>query len=347
MSRDDEERYLSDDLHQMLSLQEHTFKEGHRILGAMDWRLPLQDEVPAWLVPGLLQSEALHVLSSDSGSCKSWLGLELMLSGLYGIPVLGQQPAAPFSSIYLAADSPRWDIGQQLRKLLAGHNLKSDGQFPDTHGIILPLGFIFENPEHINALAQMALHHQCKAFFIDVMLYAHMGDENDNGHMARTVLRAAKYLRDETGLAIFFLHHNAKPKEGMPPGFRGAGTIVQAAEHHLTLSNKNRIITAHVKKIRGDDVLPPTFSFELASANGGRLLSLLEQPEPIEPAVTCAGAIMTIFRHDGTYSRQRLAELLAPELLPKLDNALQYLRRQGRIERAETGEWKRCAQPVT
>lgn len=330
----------------MLSLQSHTFKEGHRVLGAMDWRTPLQDEVPAWLVPGLLQSEALHVLSSDSGSCKSWLGLELMLSGLYGIPVLGQQPAAPFSSIYLAADSPRWDIGQQLRKLLSGHNLKSNGQFPDTHGIILPLGFIFENPEHITVLTQMAIHHQVKAFFIDVMLYAHMGDENDNGHMARTVLRAAKYLRDEAGLAIFFLHHNAKPKDGLPPGFRGAGTIVQAAEHHLALTNKNRIITAHVKKIRGDDVLPPTFSFELAAANCGRHLSLLAD-EPDDPRRTTAGIVLEMFSYDHTLTRQQIANVLGPDMLPKLDNTLQYLRRQGRIERAETGEWKRCAQPVT
>jgi hypothetical protein len=165
--------------------------------------------------------------------------------------------------------------------------------------------------------------------------------------MARTVLRAAKYLRDETGLAIFFLHHNAKPKDGLPPGFRGAGTIVQAAEHHLALTNKNRIITAAVKKIRGDDILPPTFSFQLATQNGGRTLTLVNQPEPPDPSSTCAGQLLMALRFGTPRSRQDLAMSITADMLPKLDNALQYLRRQGRIARTETGEWQLCVQPAT
>ena len=114
------------DLHELLSLRSHVLGQATAGLGASHWASVLSEPVPSWLVPGLLQKQAIPVLSSDSGCCKTWLGLSLMLSGLYGIPVLGQHPARPFSSIYLAADSPSWDIGQQLNKLLRARRAERD-----------------------------------------------------------------------------------------------------------------------------------------------------------------------------------------------------------------------------
>lgn len=326
------------------SIQNFTLSEAKKILGTTPWTEPLSATVPDWLVPGLLQRSALHVLSSDSGTCKSWLGLSLMLSGIYGIPVLDQQPTQPFSSIYLAADSPAWDIGQQLRKLMRAHSLTTKSDPPS---FIMPLGFLFEREDHLKALSSLVNSWDIDAFFIDVMLYTHTGDENDNAYMARTVLRAAKFLRDELGLAVFFLHHNSKPKPDMPATFRGAGTIVQAAEHHLSLSRRREDIILQTRKIRGEGVLPEYVPFTLAHTdNGGRYLSVSEkQPVPTTPPEVDP-IIQAIKASNGKATRREIILTCQspPEVTDKtkwIDNRLYQLSRKGLIKNTD-GIWHLC-----
>ena len=331
------------DLHELLSLQNHTLDKASKTLGLAPWTSVLNSSPPDWLVPGLLQREALHVLSSDSGCCKTWLGLSLMLSGLYQVPVLGQHPTASFSSIYLAADSPTWDINQQLQKLLRGHQLAPSSRPQDVHAFIMPLGFVFDNEEHVRLIADFSRHWDIDALFIDVLLYSHLGDENDNSHMARTVLRAAKYLRDELGLAIYFIHHNAKSLPGMPAVARGAGTIIQAAEHHFALAKHSGVITMKIKKTRGDELLPPSLDFTLSKQHDGRVLSPLAIPTPIgppEPAVTQ-------WLKSGTLPRFQLMLKTkeAGQEIRWLDNQLQLLRRQNLIQTDGKGNWSLCASP--
>jgi hypothetical protein len=326
------------------SIQTYTLSEAHKILGTTHWTDPLSSAVPEWLVPGLLQRSALHVLSSDSGTCKSWLGLSLMLSGIYGIPVLGQQPTTPFSSIYLAADSPAWDIGQQLRKLMRAHSLSPK---PDPPSFIMPLGFLFEREDHLKALASLVNSWDIDAFFIDVMLYTHTGDENDNAYMARTVLRSAKFLRDELGLSVFFLHHNSKPKPDMPATFRGAGTIVQAAEHHLTLSRRRSEIILQPRKIRGESVLPESLSFSLTQTeNGGRMLKPTESPDhpsASEPLPVTDVILQAIIQLGSGATRKAIHSIaLAPVGVTSatkwIDNRLYKLAKDG-IIRNTNGVW--------
>jgi hypothetical protein len=325
------------DLAEHLHNKDLSFRNAQKLLGASPWTAPLSEPVPSWLVPGLLQRAALHVLTSESGACKSWLGLGLMLAGIYGIPVLGQRPEATFSSIYLAADSPSWDIGQQLRKLMLAHSLKQD-EHPTS--FVLPLGFLFDNRDHLVALADLVNHWDIDALFIDVMLYTHNQNENDNGAMARTVLRAAKYLRDEWGLAIFFLHHNSKPRPDMPDTFRGAGTIVQAAEHHFALAPHAQNIDLTVKKIRGDKVLPPLLSFRLSQRNGGHFLERLV----MEPLKDDDGALLVFLGHlpatRGAINLWFAQNLGLTE--KQVDNKLQYLRSKNLIQSDGKGTWTAC-----
>jgi hypothetical protein len=325
---------------EIITHQEHVLNEAKKLLGITYWTEPMSATTPEWLVPGLLQQEALHVLSSDSGTCKSWLGLSLMLSGIYGIPVLGQAPTKRFSSIYLAADSPSWDIGQQMRKLLLAHNLRPNNDVPN---FIMPLGFLFERPDHLQSLGNLVKAFDIDVFFIDVMLYTHTGDENDNAFMARTVLRAAKFLRDELGLAVFFLHHNAKPKPDMPASFRGAGTIVQAAEHHLALSRRRSDIILQAKKIRGEAILPEYLPFTLASTeNGGRFLATTT-PEPPTVVPTPTHPILEFMKAKGKpVSRQEilLANLSPPDTADKsrwADNQLYQLSKKGQVQNTQEG----------
>jgi hypothetical protein len=323
------------------SEQDYLLKEAHKKWGLIAWNNSLTEAAPDWLVPGLLQRAAIHVLSSESGCGKTWLGLNLMLSGIYGIPTLGQLPDKPFSSIYLAADSPRWDIGQQLRKLMAAHHLTSPAE-PTSY--IMPYGFLFDRQDHLEHMANLIRSLDIDAFFVDVMLYSHEGDENDNAYMARTVLRSAKYLRDELGVAVFFLHHNAKPKPDMPASFRGAGTIVQAAEHHFSLARRGDNVGLTTKKVRGDNILPETVPFRLQKVGDhGRKLVLLDD----ETNQNIVVRIMQSYSQPMTRGEIIKAIQSNPDRIAEqttttyIDNQMQYLRRTGRIENKE-GKWHLC-----
>jgi hypothetical protein len=336
---------LSTDRHDILTLRDHVLKNAvANGLGLVPWTTPMLDKVPDMLVPGLLQEEAIHVLSADSGTCKSWLGLSLMLSGLFGVPVLGQLPTKPFSSIYLAADSPRWDIGQQLRKLHSGLALDGLKPFEDTHAFVMPIGFLFDNSDHVNLIRDVALHWDINAMFIDVMLYAHSGDENDNSYMARAVLSAAKYLRDVAHLAVYFIHHNSKPKDGFPSGFRGAGTIIQAAEHHFTSRRlRDKTFALSVKKIRGEEIIAEDLHYELARSREGRKLSLVDEAGPslLPPAQTTEPSVLDIIQQLQPVDRDQLLKVFVNRGAKYVDNQLQYLKSKGAIQR-EGKVWTTC-----
>lgn len=307
-------------------------------LGLTDWTLPLQSPAPQWLLPGILQREALHILTSDTGCCKTWLALTTLLSGLYEIPVIGIAPSRGFSSLYLAADSPAWDIGQQLSKLLAAHSLAGKVPSSDAHAFFMPFGFSFERATDIANVCNFIKEWDIDVFIIDVMLYTHNGDENDNSHMSRTVLHWAKVIRDRTGCAIFFLHHNAKPKVDGSVSYRGAGTLVQAVEHHLSLTRSGRAITLRTGKIRGDeDQFPSELYFTLGRRGGGRLLSRLDSP-------TIPNPLLELLR-SRPHNRTELQDwALAQGRAPLwLDSALQYQKKAGRITQTPEGAWTLAA----
>ena len=323
------------DWHEQESDRKNSLNALSGTLGVRPWVSYLSKQVPPFLVPGLLQSQALHVLSSDTGCCKSWLGLSLMLSGVFLLPVLDQVPSRAFSSIYLAADSPDWDIQQQLRKLLDAYRIPPEDWNRAAGTFIMPIGMMLDDVQHVKDLTEFIKEWDIDVLFIDVMLYSHSGNENDNAYMARHVLRASKYIRDVAGCAVFFIHHNAKPRPDGSVSFRGAGTIVQAVEHHFSLTKHNGVILMEREKIRGDEnEFFTTKAFSLARAHGGRYLQTVEPPAPkVDPLLEYLG--------DGPKSSEQLAEKFpSPSESPRqLENKLMYLQRKGSIIRYQLG-WK-------
>ena len=149
--------------------------------------------------------------------------------------------------------------------------------------------------------------------------------------------------RDELGLAVFFLHHNAKPKPDMPASFRGAGTIVQAAEHHLALSRRRSDIILQAKKIRGETILPEYLPFTLASTeNGGRFLAPTT-PEPPAAVPAPTNPILEYIKtNGGKATRQEiiLANLAPSDTADKsrwADNQLYQLSKKGQVQNTQEG----------
>lgn len=237
--------------HQTAAVKQAALTTARHALGACRWSEDLTRPAPPWLIPGFLQSQALHVISAPKSTRKTWLGLATLLAGATNTPLLGTfAPTTPFNSLYIGADSPRWDIRQQLLKLCRGSNLPIPVG-PDAESFITPYGPKFTNPKHVAAIKDLVMAFNLKALFVDVMLYAYDNlNENDNTDMAR-LYQILKIFRDQFGLAIVLLHHHSK----LPgTGARGAGTITQAAEHHFELHRKQGGIVRVVReKLRGDD----------------------------------------------------------------------------------------------
>ena len=258
------------------------------LLGAARWSTNLGRPAPPFLIPDLLQARSIHVLSAAKGSCKTWLGLSMMLSGIYGTPVLGLTPTRKFRSIYVAADSPEWDIRGQVRNILNAEGLKP--VFPtQADTFLLPYGFKFTNPKHIEAITGLHRSFGSEVLFIDVLLYAHDGlNENDNSDMGR-LFELVKFCRDRLKMAVVLLHHHTKPNEFNPAGgARGAGTIIQACEHHYELRRgRDRVVTMRRDKIRGRETWSELkFKLEYISPTAAKLeLVVPDVAQPRPPAV--------------------------------------------------------------
>lgn len=336
---------LESDWHSIAANRAEAAKAARAALGAHPWTDDLAIETPSWLVPGLLQRKAIHVLSSDKGCYKTWLGLSLLTAGIYGTPVLGEKPLSKFSTIYVAADSPDWDISQQLRKLLLANNLRPD--FADT--FILPFGIQFTNEKHVSALAELASCYDIDHLVIDVKGYTqgHLDENSDTEQML--YYRVMKHFRDKLGMAVTILHHFGKINKTA----RGAGTVEQAAEHAFHLIKTKTGVLLRREKIRGDELWTDRL-FSLGHQNGGRLLVPVEAPvtpaeepaPPEAPSEPKEDRILLALSTSKTREQLGLVAVSMGKTQKWLDNRLQYLKRQGQVETDGKGTWTISKQEV-
>ena len=335
------------DWHAIAASQEAALASSRALLGARPWTEPLRAPVPDWLIPGLLQRKAIHVISSDKGCYKTWLGLSYLVAGIYGLPVLGEQPTCRFSTLYVAADSPDWDIGAQLSKLLAAHSLKP---LPGD-SFILPYGVQFTNDAHVTALIDLIAAWGIDHLAIDVKGYTqgHLDENLDSDQML--YYRVMKHFRDKLDLAVTIFHHFGKTNKTA----RGAGTVEQAAEHCFHLFKTKTGVRLFREKIRGDELWTERL-FTLGHQNSGRLLVPVEaaltppaQPAPpsgaremgdvppVTEVQTCC--ILSALAAPKTRDQLTTIALSAGKTRKWLDNRLQYLKRTGRVSTDGAGLW--------
>lgn len=323
----------SPDYHTLAAERESALRTASRTLGAHPWQDSLLTKKPDFLIPNLIQKQAIHVISSPKGCYKTWLGLSTLLSGIYGTPVLGESPLQKFSTLYVAADSTDWDIGEQLRKLMLAQALKTGS---GGESFILPYGVQFTNESHVATLVDLISAYNIDHMVIDVKLYT-QGNLDENSDAEQMLyFRVMKHFRDKLGVAVTLLHHFGKTT-GTP---RGAGTVEQAAEHCYELYKGKTSVKLRRSKIRGEADWE-TREFTLTEKQGGRILSLCgEDTPPAErkaPPATPQELILSLLT---TSPRPRAALLLLTKLDSKtLDNYLQNLRKAGSIKSDGKGLW--------
>ena len=320
------------DFHIFEQSRDTSAASARRIFGATRWAEDLTRPAPEWLIPGFLQAQSIHVVSAPKSARKTWLGLHTMLCGIYQLPWLGQTASQRFESIYVAADSPRWDVRGQLHKLIRGSGLAPQ-VLTECGSFLLPYGFKFTDLRHVSLMAELVAAWGIKAIFIDVLLYTYDGlNENDNTEMGQ-LFQIIKFFRDNLGLAVVLLHHHAKDPT---IGARGAGTILQAAEHHYELRRHGPSTIITREKLRGDeDICWKSAAFDLThTTNGGRTLTqIVAQPHPVETYLlehpnSSRSEIVAWAQEQGRSARWA-------------DTILAVLRKSGKA-RSTDGAWELC-----
>jgi len=284
-------------------------------------------EPPDWLIPGFIQRSGIHVISSESGTGKTWLALQTMLAGATGMPLLGTTPTSKFDTLFLGADSPDWDLANQLRQLsrATGVNIPKTSE-----SLLLPYGLNMLDAAHIGAMLDYISTHNIGLLVLDVLLYSYHGaDENSNTDMAR-VFHGMKVLRDRAKCAILALHHWKKGADTA----RGAGTIIQAAEHTYVMRKEDSgAVLLERQKIRGESDWPSMLITLQPNDNGDGLHFVRTNPLP--------PLVISWFTMTKTLSRTQLLERTKEAGFSSawLGNQLTALKRDGHLTTDGRGNW--------
>jgi hypothetical protein len=177
----------------------------------------------AWAVKGVLPTQGVAVIFGPSGSGKSLLVLDLLVSVASGVEWCGYRTSAR-QVVYVGLEG---ETGNRNR--LAVIQLER-GSLPDVLHFVLGEPFDLMNPENVTALAA-AVAAVCPKteplIVVDTLNRAAPGaDENSSIDMGR-ILEGAKNLQRMTGGLVMLVHHTGKDASR---GMRGHSSLNAAAD---------------------------------------------------------------------------------------------------------------------
>lgn len=217
--------------------------------------------LPAMAIEGLLPEKGIVVMQGKPGVGKSFFGLELALASCTGRNAFERfKVNHQIRVLYLAGDSPGWDLGAQARKLIGGAGLTvADFRPPDgrySYSLVAHDGWhegdtvyrpveavtIWEEPPALLAsdagaamLEKVVIEGQYELVVLDTLLAMHRLPETDNSVMQGVMDRCKRIAKHA---AVFALHH--VPKDGEIPRTgtdrtRGATSIAGGADGIIEL----------------------------------------------------------------------------------------------------------------
>lgn len=194
---------------------------------------------PGMLIQDVLPVHSIMLISGEPFAGKSLVALAISLAIAAGRPFLGKQSRYG-TVLYLGADSPRWDLALQLKKLARSARIEIDEDFP--------LHFFMDydwRPLHddkaANGMLKIVAETKADLLVLDTLRMVHLRDENHSGDMAAVMARARKIA--EEGCSVLLLHHASKPQandDGKSAGARsrGSGAIAASVDVHWLLQDK-------------------------------------------------------------------------------------------------------------
>jgi RecA-family ATPase len=306
----------------------------------------LQVVPPPYLIDGLIRKNTITLFSSEPHTGKSMIMLYLALCMEHGKQVFDTfDVSIRTSSIYIAMDSPRWDIASQIQKLSRGLGL-TPGDIAMMDSRILCRG-TKPKPNVMDAgfvdwLKELSESYQIDTIFIDTLRRVHHRNENASEDMSEVMERLEAFV-DQGRATIIMATHTSK---GM--GFersslysvRGSTVIPGSADFHYSLSldkNKN-IVFDGTSKRRGENRSAGHITLAFRESNNGLRIELVDQPD--EPTAEL------VFKE--LLTGPKTAQQLVPATggsYHSVQKALKKLSDAGRVRRIERGVWSLCSYP--
>lgn len=315
----------------------------------------MSDEVPGYLFDNCFRDRSITVFVAPPHRGKTLLMLDMAICLEAEIPLFGRfAPMRGHEVFFLGCDAPSWDYGLQARKLCIGHGIDaSKRQLLNINGV-WRRGLKITDPQTIKFLKAWRAETEASVLFIDTHRATHSANENDSREMER-VWDILCSMRDQ-GWCIIMSHHTSKPSEVLQEDVnapRGSTVIGASADFIYNLSKRNRAD----KKVRmvctkgrgsgGEDDLMPYFTINYKPTdefvNGKPLLAieLLTESEDVDAAIM-SGLPATrsfIAAHLVAKCPNTTKNLTDTQLYKLVDNRLQELRRDGKVESDGRGFW--------
>lgn len=284
-----------------------------------------------WLITGLWAQGGVGVIGGPPKCCKSWLGLEMVVSLASNTPCLGA--FAPRRKgralLYMAEDST--SVLRSRFDFLSRH-----------HGVELAELDIFVITEHslrIDLPAQQRrLRRTVEQFrpdmlLLDPLVRMHRIDENSAGEVS-TLLGFLRALQREFQTAVVLVHHTRKNSAGSPgQALRGSGDLHAFGDSNLYLKrhHKQLLLTVEHRAAKSPEpielrlVTDETPHLELADSS-------------MDVGEDLARAVQELLELEGVMTRGALREQLRIRN-ERLGKVLARLQEQGHIERGGDG-WR-------
>jgi len=197
-----------------------------------DWSLPTflgdkRSHFPGYLWEPFLPKQSVVMLAADAFSGKSMFCLGLGLALAEGGTFLGS-PVVQANVLYVGVDSPQWDYGTQVRKLLAGRKPPAGFHFLPEPFRLLDRGWRARIGAYIQA-------HAIQLVVLDTLRAMHDKQENDSADM-QLIMSEMRAIGTEYGVTVLFLHHRPKPNEGKQSGYRGSTVIEDSADVFVSMT---------------------------------------------------------------------------------------------------------------
>ncbi len=306
---------------------------------------PLRDLLkvvpPPYIIDGLIRKHTITLFSAEPHVGKTMMMLDLALSMEFGIKFLDTfDVSIRTSSIFIALDSPRWDVSLQLQKLKRGHGINdADAAMMDSRVLcrgVKPRPNLM-HPSFVEWLKELSEAYGTTVIFIDTLRRLHNRNENASDEMGEVMERLESFV-DEGKATIIMSTHTSKPtgaERSALYSVRGSTVIPGSADFHYSmgLNKKGQIVFDGTSKRRGENRTYGAMLLEFVESNDGLKIQVVDTPD--NPTV------------EKVFKELLTGPKTAKELVPatggsyhSVQRALRTLQKSGRIQKVERGIWR-------
>lgn len=190
-------------------------------------------------IDGVLPERSVMLIAGEPFTGKSLISLEMAIGMASGTTALDRS-AKRCRVAYMGMDSPKWDLGRQLKKLLRGREMPPERLDGDLYMHWGAPERILNGPREMGAFLGLLEEMAIDAVVVDTLRKAHLHEENPSVGMT-IVTDMARAIADE-GISVVLLHHQGKAQEGRSKAYQARGSTVLpgSVDVHWVVERVNR-----------------------------------------------------------------------------------------------------------